>query len=163
MSDDTEYDALQQIGKNCAECLVEMVAALNCDYDRLAELEALGDEIDADDTDEYDSLKKAAGECESREDAETRISEDPLSIELAGTWTLGTPPTADRALILLGTGGPAVRIVCELDDHMEPHRAWIEAQDWGTPWTQCFNVIEQETLLTYCRCFYFSESEESEA
>jgi hypothetical protein len=38
----------------------------------------------------------------------------------------------------------------------EPHRAWLEVQDWGTPWTRYFD-IEQDTLLAYARCFYFGE------
>lgn len=155
---DQKYEALQEIGARCASCLAEMVAALNCDYDRLEELESHGDEISPDDTDEYDELKAAAGDCESREDAERRIQEDPLSIELNGTWTLGDSPVADRAFILLGTGGPAVRIVCELDYDNEPRRAWVEAQDWGTAWTEYTGgAISQDDLLTYCSCFYFGE------
>ncbi len=39
---------------------------------------------------------------------------------------------------------------------MDPCRAWLEYQDWGTPWTQFFDA-EQDTLLTYCRQFYFGE------
>ena len=92
-----------------------------------------------------------------REDAEQRIHEDPLSIELTGTWTIGETPVADRALILLGTGGPATRIVCELDEHMQPHRAWIQAQDWGTPWTDVLGGVDSDALLTYCQQFYFGE------
>ena len=57
--------------------------------------------------------------------------------------------------ILLSTGGPASRIRGELDNG-EPCRAWLEVQDWGTPWTQYFD-IEQDTLLAYARCFYFGE------
>lgn len=150
--------ALQDIGKGAYDSIVDMVAALECDYDRLEELrdmDAAEFEAEADLQEEARELREAAGECESRDDAETRIQEDPLSIELAGTWTLGETPAADKAYILLGTGGPATRIVCELSDG-EPHRAWIQAQDWGTPWTDYIGG-DSETLLTYCRCFYFGE------
>lgn len=172
MSDDNQYDELEDIGRSCAESIRDMVAALNCDYDRLAELRAERDDhneklsegneqmqwVDTINAEELAELEAAAGDCESREDAEQRIQEDPLSIELSGTWMLGETPTADRAYILLGTGGPAMRIVCELDEHMEPDRAWIEAQDWGTPWTEYHgDAISQDDLLTYCRCFYFGE------
>jgi hypothetical protein len=56
----------------------------------------------------------------------------------------------------LSTGGPALRIRGELDEHKQPDRAWLEYQDWGTPWTQYFDV-EQDTLLQFCQVFYFGE------
>lgn len=89
--------------------------------------------------------------------ARERIQEDALSVEVRSDWTtLGEELKAEEFCITLCTGGPAVRIVGELDNG-EPSRAWIEYQDWGTPWTQLFNEIEQDTLLTYCRQFYFGE------
>jgi hypothetical protein len=174
-----ESKQLQNIGRSCFESIADMVAALECDYDRLEELRDARDgyeptEVSArdrcdpayqmpgswaqeneEDAEELAELEKAAGDCELREDAEQRIQEDPLSIELAGTWSIGDTPTADKAIILLGTGGPATRIVCELSDG-EPSRAWIESQDWFKPWTE-FVGGDSETLLTYCRCFYFGE------
>ena len=152
--------SLQDIGRGTAECIADMVAALECDYDRLEELRefkiseglmnvaAFGELLE---------LKKAAGDCTDREDAERRIHEYPLSIELTGTWTIGDKPVADRALILLCTGGPAVRIVCELDDYMEPRRAWIQAQDGFMPWTDVLGGVDSDALLTYCQQFYFGE------
>jgi hypothetical protein len=166
----TTYEQLQAIGKSAADSIVEMVAALDCDYDRLEELqeERNAHDLDRNGLDEWvgsnpiaaeelAELEAAAGDCESREDAEQRIHEDPLSIELTGTWSVDEEPKANKAYILLGTGGPATRIVCELDVTMEPHRAYIQAQDWGTPWTDCLGVIDQDTLLTYCQQFYFGE------
>ena len=161
---------LQDIGKSAMESIAEMVAALDCDYDRLEELRADMAEyknspalMDASDKQrhveiagELAELEEAAGECKDREEAEQRIQEDPLSIELSGTWSLNETPTADKAIILLGTGGPATRIVCELDGNMEPHRAWIQAQDWFQPWTD-YVGSDSDTLLSYCRCFYFGE------
>jgi len=35
-------------------------------------------------------------------------------------------------------------------------RAWIEYQDWGTGWTQFFD-IEQDTLIEFANVFYFGE------
>jgi hypothetical protein len=58
--------------------------------------------------------------------------------------------------LLLGTGGPAVQIRGELDANAEPDRAWLEVQDWFKPWTQ-YHGADQETLLAYCRCFYFGK------
>jgi hypothetical protein len=176
-----ESEKLQEIGRTAYGCVADMVAALECDYDRLYELrderkawldENPGRYLDPndpraaagahwalefpDESDELAELSHAAGECESREDAEQRIREHPLSVELSGTWALGSEPVADRAYILLGTGGPATRIVCELDENGEATRAWIQAQDWGTPWTDYVGG-DGEVLLTYCQQFCFIE------
>jgi hypothetical protein len=173
----TTYEQLQAIGKSRADSIASMVAALECDYDRLEELRAeradyqerdkteplteplteSWAQASSDEAEELVELEATAGDCESREDAEQRIHEDPLEITLAGEWSLGDTPKADKAYILLGTGGPATRIVCELDGDMQPERAYIQAQDWGTPWTDCPGVIDRDTLLTYCQQFYFGE------
>jgi hypothetical protein len=165
----TKEETLQDIGRGAAAAIVEMVAALEVDYDRLEDLQAERDEWLAEGSvirkweneSEYDELREAAGECKDREEAETRIQEDALSVEMRGAWyTYDTEPS-DVAKpvefkILLATGGPAVQIRGELDDHGEPYRAWLEVQDWGTPWTRYFD-ISQDTLLAYARCFYFGE------
>jgi hypothetical protein len=173
----TTYEQLQAIGKSRADSIASMVAALECDYDRLEELRAeradyqerdkteplteplteSWAQASSDEAEELVELEATAADCESREEAEQRIHEDPLSIELTGTWSINEEPKADKAYILLGTGGPATRIVVELTEHMEPGRAYIQAQDWGTPWTDCPDVIDQDTLLTYCQQFYFGE------
>jgi hypothetical protein len=95
------------------------------------------------------------------DEARQAIEEDPLSVEVRSPWfTVGSPDADTRPAefcILLCTGGPAVRIMGELDDNLEPDRAWLEHQDWGTPWTQYYEPGIQETLLAYARCFYFGE------
>lgn len=171
----TSEDSLKETGRGAAAAIVEMVAALECDYDRLDEMRNLrdaavhGDMADrqawnAEDADEFLELEKAAGECSDREEAERRIQEDALSVEVRSDWI--EAQNWDRARedhaapvefkILLTTGGPAVRIRGELDESGQPDRAWLEVQDWGTPWTRYFD-IEQDTLLAYARCFYFGE------
>lgn len=161
----TSEESLKETGRGAAAAIVGMVAALECDYDRLDELRALKEDaqpndtaMDADDVEELAELEAAAGECKDREEAETRIQEDALSVEVRSDWH--TPHDVAEApfefKILLTTGGPAVRIMGELDEHGQPDRAWLEVQDWGTPWTRYFD-IEQDTLLAYARCFYFGE------
>lgn len=59
-------------------------------------------------------------------------------------------------VILLCTGGPAVRIKGELSDN-EPTRAWLEVQDWFKPWTEYFEAGLSEVLLTYSQQVYFGE------
>jgi hypothetical protein len=176
-----DYEKLQTIGRNAAECLADMVAALECDYDRLEELreerKALADDIgtqgqtkrqraeaeaaleqwDEDNGEELEELEAAAGDCESQDDARQRISEDPLSVEVTfSPCSPGETPGPDGFVILLTTGGPAVRIRGDLDGNNEPRRAGIEAQDWFLPWTEYHgDGIEHDALLTYCRQFYF--------
>ena len=166
---DTKERSLQDIGRCAYECIAEMVAALECDYDRLEELRDERKDADEDESDastirqwdeangeELKALEDAAGDCNSREDAEGRISENPLSVEVRSDWhAVGDSAVADDGefCILLGTGGPATRIRGELSGG-EPCRAWLEAQDWGTPWTQYFGA-DQDTLLTYAQQFYF--------
>jgi hypothetical protein len=167
-----------------AESIAAMVAALGCDYDRLEELKdergalvdaqqaanagdleertaaalALAD-WDAEYGEEFGDLVDAAGDCEDRDDAERRIQEDPLSIEIRSGWhSPGETLEPEDFQILLTTGGPALRIIGELDEHREPHRAWLEHQNWFKPWTEYHGEgCDQDTLLTYCQQFYFGE------
>ena len=80
------------------------------------------------------AFEAAAGDCADEEEARQRIQEDPFSVEVRSDWTTpGEPLEPSEFTILLCTGGPAVRIVGELNLG-EPCRAWLEYQDWGTPW-----------------------------
>ena len=56
--------------------------------------------------------------------------------------------------ILLGTGGPAVQIVGELDEHGEPETAELQGQDWFTPWERT-KEQDEDILLQFARFFYF--------
>jgi len=160
---DTKHEDLMKIGKSAYASIVEMVAALECDYDRLEELRDIETEVerdpdarmDEDHREELKELEDAAGECEDREEAEQRIQEDALSVRIFGERTNGEWE-ADKFEILLSTGGPAVRIMGELDGE-DPKHAWLEVQDWGMPWTEYYESNIRDTLLTYCRCFYFGE------
>jgi len=98
-----------------------------------------------------------------------RIQESALSVQVRSGWyTPGETPTAEEFCILLTTGGPALRIIGELDDYGQPDNARLEYQDWGTPWTP-FSLfgddgksIEEASatesdVLTFAQCFYFGE------
>lgn len=157
---------LAEIGKRAFESIAEMVAALECDYERLEELREYRQHMSgsdepqsAEDADELAALEKAAGECDSRDDAERRIQEHPLSVEVRHGWHApGDDDTgAEEFSILLATGGPAVRIVGELNQHCEPVSAKLQVQDWFLPWTDYTEEVDEEVLLDYCRCFYFGE------
>ncbi len=167
MTTETETDWAAKIGQPAYESIVDMVAALECDYDRLEELrEAQSDwdngegadhgkwiDNNHDEAEELAELEAAAGECESQDDAHTRIMEDPLDLRVFGERRNGEWE-ADRFELLLGTGGPAVRIVGEIDQHGEPDRARLEVQDWFKPWTE-YVPADQDVLLTYARQFVY--------
>lgn len=157
--------------------IVDMVQALNCDYDRLEELrdekdsiqweidnadteeekqEALASMVQFDSDNEYQELLVQANGNEDQDSAREAIQEDPLSVEVRSGWgNVGDDLRAEEFSILLCTGGPAVRIRGELDNG-QPCRAWMEYQDWGTGWTQFFDA-SQDTLLAYCSEFYFGD------
>jgi hypothetical protein len=98
----------------------------------------------------------------NRGEAEQRIHEDPLSVEVRSDWYVagqdgtGCEPVEYR--ILLCTGGPAVQIVGDLGDYSHPKTARLQYQDWGIPWTDYeISQEEEEILLVYAGCFYFGE------
>lgn len=96
---------------------------------------------------------------ETREQSEQRIHEDALSVEVRSGWhQIGEPLTPAEFKILLCTGGPAVQITGELNQHNEPDNVKVEYQDWGTPWTD-YNMTEEQTeaVADYARCFYFGD------
>lgn len=123
---------LQAIGKSAMSCIAEMVEALNAPKD--------------DDTN-------------ARDLAMQRIQEDALSVEVRTGWHMPGDTEASKPeeyTILLSTGGPATRIIGELDQYGEPKTARLEAQDWFTPWTE-YRESDESVLLEYARCFYFGE------
>jgi hypothetical protein len=111
---------------------------------------------DEENAEELAELEDAAGECRDEDDAREVIQQDPLEVQVRSDWTNpGDPLEASEFMILLCTGGPAVRIVGELN-RGEPCRAWLEYQDWGTGWTQWFGA-RSETLCEYASNFFFGE------
>lgn len=161
----------------------EMVAALECDYDRLEELQEERDElesaaqdpesaeetaaadkamVDWDDLngEELADLVKAGtldGEIIDADKARQRIEEDALSVEVRSDWHTPGAEVEDgdgEYCILLCTGGPAVRIIGNLSGN-EPTSASLEHQDWGTAWTERYLTHDEEAdVLTYARCFF---------
>jgi hypothetical protein len=91
------------------------------------------------------------------EKAEQRIREDALSVEVRSDWhSPGAESEDTEFTILLCTGGPAVRIIGELNQWQEPESARIEYQDWFTKWTEMpLTSDEERIVLVYCSCFYF--------
>ena len=84
------------------------------------------------------------------------LDEDPLSVEVRSGWTTpGAELKPGEYCILLCTGGPAYRIIGDLDRD-EPTRARLQYQDWGTPWTELIcTSADYDALLAYAQHFYF--------
>ena len=92
---------------------------------------------------------------------EEAMREAALSVDIRDGWRSpgdrgSVEPTEFQ--ILLTTGGPALRIIGELNDG-DASRCWMEYQDWGTPWTRCFAKHEREveSLRWFCGLFWFGE------
>ena len=93
------------------------------------------------------------------EAVEDEIMNDPLEISVRSLWMpLGMPMEVDEVRILLCTGGPAVQIVGDLDEHGGIYgQPRLEYQDWFTPWTNCPLTDDQrKDLLDYCAMFNFA-------
>ena len=135
----------------------DMLAAASLDWEELEELrdqyaeavenrEEIPDEL----RDTLEELEEQAGEYASREEAEQAIYENPLDIQYRSGWASSAEDLEpEEFCILLCTGGPAVRIVGELGNHGQPSCAWLEYQDWGTPWTMLFDG--QSDALEYAQ------------
>lgn len=118
---------LQEVGASAHKVISEMVAPL----------------LDAD---ENEDTQEYAREC---------VLEDVLSLEVLAKGASMQSLAPFGYELLLATGGPAVRIVGDLDDNCEPETARLEVQDWGEPWTEV--ARDTEALMAYVRCFYFGE------
>jgi len=94
------------------------------------------------------------------QDASEAIQEDPLSVEIRTDWH--TPGDGNNKpteyTILLCTGGPAVRIIGDLDQYCQPETTKLEYQDWFTPWTRYLTDDDEEAdMVTYANQFYYEE------
>lgn len=94
----------------------------------------------------------------SEDSAKERIDEGPLEIKTdKGERYDGTR----HYMILLGTGGPASRIIGELNQYGEAESATFQYQDWYKPWTDAeLSDTDEKTLLEYASQFYFGACDE---
>ena len=175
MSHDKDKSWAEELGKIYADDIARMVEALespftseNTSAAELAEAwaEATGEDESAYNGSEeqraaaFEHLnadKRSRGWSDRAEEALEAIQEAALSVAVRPDWTsLDEKMTPTEFLVLLTTGGPAVRIRGELDRHGEPDRAWLEVQDWGKPWTEYLGpnpAALADACLAYARCF----------
>jgi hypothetical protein len=91
---------------------------------------------------------------------EDAMREAALGVEVRSGWhTPGEDVGPEEFQVLLSTGGPALRMMGDLDQLGEPSRCWLEIQDWGTPWTRMFSQHEYEVnaLRWFAGLFYYGE------
>jgi len=86
-----------------------------------------------------------------------RVREIPLSLLVRSDWHVpGGESTYSQFELLLSTGGPAIRILGELDAYGGPYRPALQYQDWGTPW-QRHPESNVDALLWFAGQFYYGE------
>ena len=179
---DIKDAALQDIGRSAHAALAEMVAALQCDYERLGELRMMRDDSgfpsrvltqNPDHSlgwweDQYPNgaaelaeLEAAAGDCADEEQARQRIQEDPLSVEFRSDWYADPREfTPAEFCVLLSAGGPAVRIIGELSGRWGYSGVRLQAQDWFTPWTD-YRGADVGMIEAYLDCLGVAEMVDS--
>jgi|HubBroStandDraft_4_1064222.scaffolds.fasta_scaffold00027_46 hypothetical protein len=96
------------------------------------------------------------------EESERAVHESVLSIEVRSAWVScgdwdrfhSDRVAPDEYCILLSTGGPALRIVGQLDQYGQPSSAEMQMQDWGIVWERY--PAPEATLLEFVSqfCFY---------
>ena len=106
-----------------------------------------------------DQLFEKINDYDAQDQLRESILNSALSVEFRNGWYSDlyhlkgvTEPIEFK--ILLSWGGPALRIIGELDDY-GPVNPKLQYQDWGTLWTD-FEITEnqQEALNWFFNCFY---------
>ena len=94
------------------------------------------------------------------DDLRDRLMGQALEIGVRSDWVDPMRGTFEPTeyLLLLTTGGPALRITGELDISNEPATLRLQHQDWGTAWTDYpLDDAEQQDLLQFANLFVFGE------
>lgn len=107
-----------------------------------------------------ESVEYDGEEFDSEDTLRQRLEEKPLSIQVRSGWHNPGDDDAkpEEFMILLSTGGPALRIIGALDGYGQPSSPRLQWQDWGTPWTDhATDSGEDEAISEFCQIFYFGE------
>ena len=103
------------------------------------------------------------GTQDSLKDSVTEyVQQMPLSVQVRSGWhSPGETFETAEFEILLSTGGPACRILGELDRGSVAWQAGcqpvIQHQDWFKPWTESDYDVNTDALLWFCEQFYYGE------
>jgi len=160
-----EMNHAEQNTKGWLETIIEQVDALEMDWKRYEELKGMSiEDMSAEEKVELAELVETATIeeeiYENPDDVRERIEECPLSVQVRSGWYApgaeGDAVKPEEFEILLSTGGPALRIIGDLDGYGRPALPRLQHQDWGTPWIEYFTV-DQDALEKWCACFYFGD------
>lgn len=146
MTDTARDQAIAQM-----QHIEDLFSAYNMDWDLYCDLVNYDEtDLEEDDLATLQELTEQAAGCESQDEALERLEENPLEVLYRSDWESDASDlTPTEFAILLCTGGPAVRIRGNLDNNGHPSNAWVEYQDWGTPWTELSSY--QSTALEYAQ------------
>jgi len=90
----------------------------------------------------------------------TATAEQLQAAQLRTYWHDPAEPLTQPGVgcILLSTGGPALRLLVELDCDAQACGVMLGYQDWGTPWTRFpITGAEEEALEWFAGLFWFGE------
>ena len=93
-----------------------------------------------------------------REAIEEELREMPLSVEVRSAWhTPGEESEPAEFCISLTTGGPAVRIVGDIDLEGRPYHPRVQCADWHKSWQNApLDRAEREAINEFCELFTFT-------
>ena len=104
-----------------------------------------------------DQQLQESNDYNQQDELRESVLNSALSVEFRSGWysSLDDELVPEEFKILLTWGGPALRIIGELDNY-GPVNPKLQYQDWGTAWTD-FEITEdqQKALNWFCNCFYF--------
>jgi hypothetical protein len=141
-------------------------------------------ELDLIDPDGHHRLRRRLRlrEYHNVESAQEDIDQSPLSVEVRSDWQPPGVPNGEArpleavefritlcsnfraGLAMFQTGGPAVQIRGDIDIEGNPLSAWLEYQDWGTPWKKYTDYHRpglSDAIIEYSRYFISPEGEDA--
>ena len=104
-----------------------------------------------------DQLFEKIKDYDAQDQLRESVLNSALSVEFRSGWysSLDDELVPEEFKILLTWGGPALRVIGELDNY-GPVNPKLQYQDWGTFWTDLeITEDQQEALNWFCNCFYF--------
>jgi len=107
-----------------------------------------------------ESLQVTTQEDENKlDEIRESVNNSALSVEFRSGWSTNSEKLeAEEFKILLTWGGPALRVIGDLDQYKQAENIKLQFQDWGTYWTDYeLTEKEEESLNWFCNCFYFGE------
>jgi hypothetical protein len=158
MATDTDTDRARQSAQSQAETISDWYAICQFACEQIT-----GADLTPEQKREMREIAGGSWDGESfddlRDDLQTRVSEDPLSVEVRSDWhTPGWDSGATEYAILLSTGGPACRIIGDLDSYGQPCSATLQFQDWYQPWQDSPSAdYDEDALIWYAQQFYYGE------